>query len=112
MAFNPFELIIALRALQHLPKLDDVLQAVNHPGGGGFAITSGTASFLVIGFQAFGQVQVGDKSNVGLVDAHTEGNGGHDNHAVFAQKALLVPGACLAVQPSVVGQRCVPFLLQ
>ncbi len=47
---------------------------------------------------------MGDKAHIGLVDTHTEGDGGHHDHTVFAQKAVLIRLAHPAVQPGVVGQ--------
>ena len=91
--------------LLHLAQGDHVLQAIGHPGIGGQPIASGAAGFLVVGFDAFGQVEVCHKAHVGFVDAHAEGNGGDDHHAVFAQKAGLMLLALLGGQPGMVGQR-------
>ena len=99
-----FELLVAFRLRQHLLVADSVLQAVGHPGGGGLAVTAGAAGFLVVGFDAFRQVQVGDEAHVRFVDAHAERHRGHHHQAVLAQKALLVVGAHRAAQAGVVGQ--------
>ncbi len=104
LVFVAFELLVAFRLRQHLLVADSVLQAVGHPGGGGLAVTAGAAGFLVVGFDALGQVQVGDEAYVRFIDAHAERHRGHHHQAVLAQKALLVVGAHRAAQPGVVGQ--------
>ena len=48
---------------------------------------------------------MGDETNVGLVDAHAERDGGDDDDSVFAQKASLVSGAHPGVETRVVRQR-------
>src|SRR3546814_14981322 len=66
--------------------LYDVLQAIGQPGGGGQAIASRTAGFLVITFNRFGQIDMRNKAHVGLVYAHAESNGCHHDHAFLATK--------------------------
>ena len=46
-----------------------------------------------------------DEADVGLVDAHAEGDRGDDDDAFLAQKALLVARARLGRQAGMVGQR-------
>ena len=41
-------------------------------------------------FDALRHVEVGDEAHVGFVDAHAEGDGGHDDEAFFAGEAVLV----------------------
>ncbi len=102
-------MIVARGAFQHLPKLDHILQAVDHPGGGRIAVPAGPPGFLVVSFQTFGQIHMGHKPHVGLVDTHAESNGSHHNDPIFPQKPLLVLRAHLRRQASVIGQRGVTF---
>ena len=104
LSLNPLELIVTLRGLQHLPEFDDILQAIHHPRGGRLAIPARPARFLVIGFQAFWEVQMGDKTHIRFIDAHAKGNGCHHNNAVFPEKTLLIAGAVFGAQPGMVGQ--------
>jgi hypothetical protein len=83
----------------------DVLHAVGHPGFGRLAIAAGAAGFLVVGFDALRQVEVGDEADIRLVDAHAEGDGGAHDQAFLAQEAALVGGALRRRQAGVVGQR-------
>jgi hypothetical protein len=79
------------RTVEHLPQRDDVLQAVDQPGVRGQAVAAGAAGLLVVGLDGLRQVEVGDEAHVRLVDAHAEGDGGDDDHALLAQEAP--PGA-------------------
>ena len=109
LPLDTFKLVVAQGRFQHLPQFDDILQAVNHPGRRGFAVTTGPAGFLVVGFQALGKVQVGNKPDIRFVDAHAKGDGRHNDYAIFAQKAFLVPGSFFGSQAGVVGQCQVAF---
>ena len=91
--------------VDHPALVDHVGQAIGHPGGGRRAVAAGAAGLLVITFNVLGQVEVGDKADVGLVDAHAESDRGHHHDAVLAQKAVLVPAPHILVQPGVVRQR-------
>ncbi|CRP95037.1 hypothetical protein PAERUG_E5_London_17_VIM_2_12_12_01577 [Pseudomonas aeruginosa] len=97
--------LVALGTLHHLPQQQDVLQTVGHPGVGRQAIAAGAAGFLVIGLEALGQVEVGDETHVGLVDAHAEGNGRHHDQAFLVEEALLVVGTQFVGQSGVIRQR-------
>ncbi len=90
----------------------DVVEAVGHPRFGRFAVASGAAGFLVIGFEALRQIEVGDKAHVGFVDAHAEGDGGDHDDAVLAQEALLMALAHVGAQAGVIGQGVDALLLQ
>ena len=67
------------------------------------AVASGTAGLLVVAFDALGDVVVDDETHIGLVDAHAEGDGGHDDVHVLHEEFVLVLGADLVVQSGVVG---------
>ena len=46
-----------------------------------------------------------DEADVGLVDAHAEGDGRGNHHLFGLNERSLVPGANLRLKPRVVGQR-------
>src|SRR5450759_2367446 len=46
-----------------------------------------------------------NKTHIGFVDPHAEGNGRHDYHAVFIDKTILVLGAHGCVQAGMIGKR-------
>ena len=69
------------------------------------SITSGTSGFLIIAFEALGNIVVDDKAHVGLVNAHSKGNGGNNHIHLFHQELVLVLGTHLVVQPRMIGQR-------
>src|SRR6185312_10984305 len=52
-----------------------------------------------------GNIKVNDESDVGLVDAHSEGDGGHDDLYIFVQEEVLSFGPQLAVQSGVISYR-------
>ena len=87
VALGAFKLFGAVGVLCHLLQAHHILQAIDHPGIGGLAIAAGAAGFLIIGFDAFGQIQVGDKAHIWFIYAHAKGDGGDNNHAVFAQES-------------------------
>ena len=104
MALDALVLVVAIGVIKHLPQLDHILQAVDHPRGGRLAVAPSTTGFLIIGFEAFRQVEVGDKAHVRFVDAHTKGDGGDDNDFFFTQKTPLILLALFGVNTGVVGQ--------
>ena len=55
----------------------------------GRAVAAGAADFLVVALDVFGQVVVNHPAHVALVDAHAEGDGGHDHLQVVLQKGFL-----------------------
>ena len=71
---------------------------------GGAAVAACPARFLVVAFDVFGHVQVGNEAHVGLVDTHAEGDGGDHDDGVFPKEAVLVVLADFLVQTGVVGQ--------
>ncbi len=75
------------------PSPHDVLQAVDHPRLGRFAVATGAAGFLIVGLDALRQIEMRDEAHVGFVDAHAERDGRDDHHRVVAQKAVLIRGA-------------------
>ena len=58
-------------------------------GTGGLSVASGTTRLLEIGLDGIGTIVVDDQTDIGFVDAHTEGIGSyHDTHAVVLPVAL------------------------
>ena len=55
---------------------------------------------------------MGDEADVGLVDAHAEGDGCDHDDAVLAHEPVLVPLAHVGVEAGVVGQRGDAFVVQ
>ena len=70
----------------------------------GQAVAPGAARLLIVAFERLGQVVVHDQPHVGLVDAHAEGDGCHDDERVVADELFLRLAAQRGVQPGVVGQ--------
>ncbi len=99
-------------ALDQLALLHHVLEAVGQPGGGRIAVAAGAAGLLVVALDRLRQVQVGHEAHVGLVDAHAEGDRGHDHDPVLAQEAGLVRGARGGVHARVVAHRVDALLHQ
>ena len=88
----------------HLPQGNHILQTIGHPGITGQTVATGTTCLLIIGFNTFRQVQVGNETHIGLIDTHTESDGGHYNHTVLAQKTLLILLSKLRAEAGVIGQ--------
>ena len=53
------------------------------------AVTPGSSRLLVIAFQRLRDVVVYHEAHIGLIDTHTEGDGGHDDVDVFHQEGIL-----------------------
>ena len=76
----------------------------------GYALTlatvaAGTTGLLIIALETLGYVVVDDKTHVGLVDTHSEGYGGDDDVDILHEELVLVLGAHLRVEASVVRER-------
>ena len=90
---GPFDTLVGIVCrgfFHHARQSHHILQAVDHPGIRREAVAPGTSGFLIIGFHAFRQIDMGDKAHVRFVDAHAEGDGRHHHHSVLAQKSLLM----------------------
>jgi len=74
------------------PQLD-VARAIERERVGGQAVAAGAADLLIIGLDRGGHVGVKDEADVGLVDAHAEGDGRADDAIVLALKGVLSSGA-------------------
>jgi hypothetical protein len=75
------------RLLDHLSVDHHIVEPVGHPGFRRVAVAPGAPGFLVIRFEALGQIEVGNEAHVGLVDPHPESNGGHHHQPVLAQES-------------------------
>ena len=62
-------------------------EGVEEDGAGGLAIAAGAADLLVVGFDGAGERGVDDGADVGLVDAHAEGDGGDDDFELAGLEA-------------------------
>ena len=91
--------------VDHAPLLHDVGQAIGHPGAGRLAVAAGAPGLLIIGLDAFRQIEMRDEAHVGFVDAHAERDGGDDHDAVLVDEAILIAGAQAGVEAGMIGQR-------
>ena len=73
-------------------------------------VAAGTADLLIIALDGLRQVGVHDPADVGLVDAHAEGDRRHHDQPVLALEGGLDPAALLGIEARVIGQRQVPRL--
>ena len=92
--------------------LDDVAGAEEQQAFAGQAVASGPAGFLVVTFKVLGQVVMDDEPDVGLVDAHAEGDGGANDPDLVAQKLVLAGRAVPGLHSSVIRGRLDPIGLQ
>ena len=82
--------------------LDGVARAEEQQALGREAVPSGAPGFLVIALDVFGQIVMDDEADVGLVDAHAEGDGGADHPHFVAQEKFLVLRPLAGGQPGVI----------
>ena len=66
-------------------------------------VTAGASGLLVVAFETLGHVVVDHEAHVRFVDAHAEGDGGHDDLGFLHQEVILVLDACFGVEAGVVG---------
>ena len=67
-----------------------------------FAVPACPACFLIIGLQAFRHIVVDHEADIGLVDAHAEGVGGHHDLHPVKLEVILTLGPFLVAEPCVV----------
>ena len=101
---HPLEGVVGLRLLDHAALLNHVRQPVGHPCIRRLSIAAGATGFLIIGFDALGQVEMRNKANVGFVDAHAERDGGSHHHAFAVDKTGLVARPYRRIQSGVIRQ--------
>ena len=103
--FDPLLGVRGVGVVDEAPQLRYIAGPMHHPGDGRQAIPAGPAGFLVVGLQAFGQVDVGDEAHIGFVDAHAKGDRGHHDHAAIAPKTVEGVAALLGAEAGVIGHR-------
>ena len=82
----------------------DVVGRVKEDAAGRLPVPPGAAGLLVVALEVLGHIVVDDEPDVGLVDAHAEGVGGHHHLHPVEQKILLVLAAAGGVHLAVVGR--------
>jgi hypothetical protein len=69
LEFLPFDALLLVRRrrlFDHLTVDHHVVEPVGHPGFRRLPITAGTPGFLIVRFEALGQIEMGHEANVGL----------------------------------------------
>jgi hypothetical protein len=99
--------LVAFLLVDEILELGRVAVAVEQQAVRRKAVTPGAANFLIVAFNAFRQIVMHDKAHIRLVDAHAESDGRHHDLHIVADKGFLIAAAGLAVQPGVIGTRCV-----
>ncbi len=77
---------------------------------GGGAVATRAADLLIIALNRFRQVGMGDPADVGLVDAHPEGDRGDDDQAILALEPRFDDAAILGLHPGMVVAGRMPVL--
>ena len=90
--------------VQELLKLLNILVAVKGQAMSSCAISACTPCLLVIAFEALWNIVMDYESNIGLVDAHAEGDGGHHHIHLLHEECVLMPGAGGRIETRVIGQ--------
>ena len=88
--------------LEEDPGGDHIPRAEEEDAVRRLPVPPGPAGLLVIGLQAFGHVVVDHVADVGLVNAHAEGVGGHHHRLAVKLEVLLVLPALVLGQAGVV----------
>ena len=78
-------------------------EGVEQDGARGLAVAAGAADLLVVALDGAGQRGVDDGADVGLVDAHAEGDGGDDDFELAGEEVALDALAGGGVEAGVVG---------
>ena len=79
-----------LAVLDHEAGGGNVSPGEEHEAIGGSTVTSRAACLLVVGLHALGHIVVHHEGDVGLVDAHAKGVGGHHDRFAIVEEILLV----------------------
>ena len=91
-------------SLHKLLKLLDIFGRIECDTFTFAPITAGTSGFLVVAFQAFGDIVVNDKADVGFVYSHSKSDGCHNHINVFHQEFILISRTGCRVHSGVIGQ--------
>ena len=91
-------------ALHEFLELLQVLVGVESDALPLAVVATGATRFLIVAFEALGDVVVNHKSHIRLVDTHAEGDSSHNHIDGFEQKSVLIGRACCAVHTGVVGK--------
>ena len=83
--------------------LDEIADRIEQHAIGGEPVASGSAGFLLIIFERFGERGVNHEAHVGFVNAHSKGDSGDDDLALVAQERLLRFAALFVVHSGVIG---------
>ena len=78
--------------------------AVHQVGPAGSAVAARAANLLVVAFEGRGQPGVDHRANIGLVDAHSKGDGGHYHFQFTGLKGGLHPLPRLCLQSGVISR--------
>ena len=89
-------------ALHELLKLLDVFVAVECYALTLFAVTTGTSCLLIVSFNTLRNVIMNYKTYVRLVNTHSERYGRHDDVHLFHKELVLILGAGLCIQSSMI----------
>ncbi len=92
LAFVLHEFLELLQVLRRIEGETDALTA----------IAAGATRLLIIALEALGNVVVDDEAHIGLVDTHTEGDGGHDDVDVLLEEVILRLRTFIGLQSGVV----------
>src|SRR5258706_3882977 len=93
---------VALFLVDEVVEFGDVRITIKQQTMRGQTVTPGATDFLIITFDALGQIEVNDKTYVGLVDAHAERDGGNNNLRIIADEGFLIFAAIRIFKPSMI----------
>ncbi len=99
-------------AVDEVLEHDEVVDAGQHLTGRGRPVPAGPTDLLGVVLEALGQVVVIDVADVGLVDAHAEGDGGDDDGLAGVDEPVLGARAQVGRHACVVGPGREPTFAQ
>ena len=100
------------RILQQGPPGEVIASPIEHVAGSGKAVSAGPAGLLVIVLDAFGHGRMDHIADIGAVDPHAKGNGGHHDIDLFAGKLVLMGLADFIGKAGMVGKVFEPKVVQ
>ena len=112
---EPGALALAPRLLhlgEPLARGGKIARAPEHLRQRRIAIAARTASFLIIGFQRFGQAGMRHEAHIRLVYPHAEGDGGAHHHVLARHEFGLRPRPFARGEPGMIGARGPPGFAQ